>query len=433
MPADRFETDLRDLLREEASAAPVVLSLGDLRSRAGATGRSRGWLAPGRLALGAAVAAIVVAAVALSVQPPRPGPGIGSSASVGATASPPGTAMASPVPLGSASPAPLLVSYGPAGTALTAFVSAADELAIIGVHRDGSISEIATVPGLSRLLGDWHIANPDIDLTGAISPTRFVALRVARGENDEGAATALVDLSGRSAHATILPAGPFAFLPDGTLVIAGDGRLTRFAWPYDSPGVMTSLPRGISLDTVGDRPSITDDASGVYGLRAESSPNGDPAAGTSVVVHWDGAVDAADPARDPLLVTGADRPFGADGQRAFEWADDAGPGGTSSSGLAVEGPTTPRVETKFTEVQGYEWAPGGRTLIILSGGAVWSFDGAKRTKIGTLLADDQPRGIVGFTPTAVLVQSSGGLGTYAVRLDGSGHEALGGTLIGVVG
>jgi hypothetical protein len=175
--------------------------------------------------------------------------------------------------------------------------------------------------------------------------------------------------------------------------------------------------------------SIAADGSGLLVAARMEGPNG--TAVTEIqTIAWDGSVTAADPAADPLLITGADRAYGKDGQTAFQWADDAGPGGTSSSGLAVEGPNTPRVETELTANDGYAWEPGGRRLIVLSGGAVWAFDGRRTTKIGPLPAGEPPWGIVGFTPESVLIGTRNG-GTVGVRLDGSGQDGLGGTLIGI--
>ena len=62
MSGDRFELDLRDVLREEAAHAPVVLTLGELRDRAGSRPRWSGRIGIGRLTLCAVVAAIVAVA-----------------------------------------------------------------------------------------------------------------------------------------------------------------------------------------------------------------------------------------------------------------------------------------------------------------------------------------------------------------------------------
>jgi hypothetical protein len=130
-------------------------------------------------------------------------------------------------------------------------------------------------------------------------------------------------------------------------------------------------------------------------------------------------------------MTGADRAFGADGQTAFRWSDSSA--ATGSAGLAVQGPTTPRVETKVADPVDFAWAPGGRTLYIVTSTTVLGFDGRTTTKVGDLNRSTDGRRIVGFTPDSILLGTNDG-DTDAVSLDGSNRtESLGGFLLGVIG
>jgi hypothetical protein len=148
-------------------------------------------------------------------------------------------------------------------------------------------------------------------------------------------------------------------------------------------------------------------------------------------MQWDGTTAPADSAIDPLLMTGADRAFGADGQTAFTRSDSSA--AAASAGLAVEGPTTPRVETKVADPVDFAWGPGGRTLYIVTSTAVLGFDGRTTTKVADLDGSTVGPRVVGFIPEAILLGTKEG-DTRAVWLDGSKRtESLGGFLLGVIG
>ncbi len=432
MSADRFEADLRDALRDEAAAAPVVLTLAAVRARAGS--RPRGiWTWTGRLALGVAIAGIAAVAIVVSTVPGRPLPGVGSSASAAVSGSiGPSTPASTPGPSATATPAtsPLVVSYGPYGMPLVMALGG-DQLEIMGAYRTGAFTPIAIVSSLGSVLQGWQPVDACCgDLHGAISSTRVLALSVTRGNQDGlERGVAVIDL-GRERLLTVLPdAAAFAFLPDQTLVTVEGVTVNRLLGPYDGTPIVTTLPERARVVSFPAALSIAADGSGLLVATRTEGPNGTAVTDIETIA-WDGSVTAADPAADPLLVTGADRAYGKDGQTAFQWADDAGPGGTSSAGLAVEGPNTPRTETGVADSSDYAWEPGGRRLIILRPGSVWAFDGRRTAKIAVLPEGEPPWGIVGFTPESVLLGTPNG-GTLSVRLDGSAQDGLGGILIGI--
>ena len=117
-----------------------------------------------------------------------------------------------------------------------------------------------------------------------------------------------------------------------------------------------------------------------------------------VALSWAGDVRPADPAVEPLLVTGADRPTGSHGETASQWNETTASGG--SGGLAVEGPNVPRVQLRFPEVGPFAWRPGGHELVFVAGDTIQSWDGTKTTEVTQVQGGQGATltGIAGFTP-----------------------------------
>lgn len=448
MSDDRLEVELRAALRSEATTAPVLLTLDDIRARAGSRSRLGQWFGTGRLALGVAVVAIVILAVLVSLNPTLPLPAVGSSPSIPPGGSPASSAAtgapasavavgasasATPGPLFSPLFSPLPIRLGAVGTPIVIGLGD-DSIDVMAVHADGSMTPLTRIVDLSARLGAWRLIDPnDRPQAGAISSTGVLALEVMRGDIDHPEyATAVLPLFGTGPFPIVAATGRFAFLPDGALVIDTGAKLLRLGSPYNS-AAETAVPAGVHVaEPVGRGLALAADGSGVLGLEETTRANGDPGPSVPVVIAWDGSFAPANPAIDPAVETGADRPFGRDGQIAFVWNDDSGAGGTSASGLAVEGPATPRVETKIDGARSFAWSVDGRTLYVITATNLWAFDGHASRTIATLGAAKGADEIVGMTPDSILVRASNGL-TIGVRLDGSGETGVGGTLVGVVG
>ena len=440
MSGDRFDLELRDALREEAGHAPVVLTLGELRTRAGSQSRWTRFSRASGFAFGAAVLGIVALVLAIGLGPNRSQPSVGGSPE-------PSTAPASPIPSGaavtpaSARPAPtpirtpVAIDLGAAGTVIIVR-SSNDALEVIGYGSSSPETTIATVPSVSAILGDWA---PEEGFRGAISPTGRVAISVVRGDiQNPEYGTALIDLTRPDQPALFADRGTFAFLSDGTFVVvptADPSIVVRLAPPYDGSGERTRIPAGVGV--VGAHwvasLSLVADGSGIYGLRDALDANGKPTGpGELVTVAWDGSARAADPTVEPLLVTGADRMTGANGETA---ANRGGSGATGGSGgLAVEGPTVPPVRLGFPEVGPFAWRPGGHELVFVAGDTIQSWDGTKTTEVTQLQTGQGATltGIAGFTPTFVLFRDHRN-GTQAISLldpEGWGDS---GSVAGVVG
>jgi hypothetical protein len=436
MSGDRFDAELRDVLREEAGHAPVVLSLGDLRARAGSRSRWPRLTGASRLAFGAAVAGIAVVVFAIGLGPNRSQPSVGGTPSPQASPAPSSAAVApsASAPSVTTPPAVLPIDMGPTGT-VVAVRTNGTRLDVVASGDGGSERTIATIPSLKPVLGEWRLEE---DSHGAISATGRLALAVTRGDVDHPElATAIINLSLLDQPANFADPGPIAFLPDGTLVIGlDDTHVVRLAPPYDGAGERKTLPAAVRLASplgggAGRSLSLLADGTGVVGAQSVELANGDPASYTQAVAcSWDGSTPTADPAGDPLLVTGADRQFGADGQSAYLWSDSGPAGG--SGGLAVEGPSTPRVNVSVADPKSFAWRPGGRQLIVVDGSILKSFDGAKATKLADLAGGSGGGSIVGFTSDSALLVGSDGL-TYRVLFDGSATWTIGGFVVGVVG
>ena len=429
MSGDRFELELREVLRDEAAHAPVTLTMGELRARAGSRPGFGRWFGTGRLTLGVAAAAIAAIALLISLNPERSLPSVGASASASSGSSG-AAATASSSPAASFLP----ISLGGAGTAIVVGYGD-DSVDVMGSHANGSVTPIVHIVDVTARLGGWRLTDAsDGPGEGAISSTGVLALGVTRGDVDHPEyATAILPLFGLGPFPIVRATGSLAFERDGTLVIAAES-VVRAQPPYDSSRV-TDLPSGVVLATTtgGTRISLMADGTGFYGVRQDAGPNADPHANlTPVAISWDRSGTNADPSVDPLFVTGADRAFGADGQTAFLWTDDSGAGGAGASGLAVAGPATPRVETKIDDARAFAWSRDGRTLYVITGTSLCAFDGHTSRVLKTLGAARGATRIVGLTPESVLVQGTNGL-TIGVRLDGSGEDGIGGTVVGVVG
>ena len=181
MSGDRFDVELRDLLREEAGHAPVVLTVDELRARAGSRSRWARFSGASGFAFGVAAVGIAVLVLAVALGPSRSQPSVGGSPSPAVGTAAPSSAAVAP---GSPSPAstpirtPVAIDLGAAGTVIIVR-SSNDALEVIGNGSSRPEATIATVPSVSAILGDWA---PEEGFRGAISPTGRVAISVVRGD-----------------------------------------------------------------------------------------------------------------------------------------------------------------------------------------------------------------------------------------------------------
>jgi hypothetical protein len=430
MSADRFEIELRKLLREEAATAPVVMSIHDLRARAGSAPRFAWlrWPRVSRIAVGAAAVAAVAVVAVLGLNPVLFHPTVGQSPSP--TDSPSPTASsASPVPSIRNGPSATAMDLGPSGSILVARITG-DRLDIVSADPSGSETPVATIESLTAVLGDWHLPE---DPVFALASNGHLALAVERGSIDTSeAGAALIDLTGTDPTAEFLPTGGFAFGPDGSLVLlgnSGNGQTINRIDDPSNPGTPTAVPVGVTIPTSLDGGfAQTADGSGVFATREKA----DAIVGTPVILRWDGAVVHVlpyDPSIEPLLATGDERPFGKFGQTAFRFAD-SGASGSTSSGLAVMGPERGNLALPGSP-DSFAWTRDGTRLVVLVATRVFAYDGTSTMAIASMPAGFGQSRIVGFTDDAVLVRSADGR-TARVSLDGSGSKTLNGILVGVV-
>jgi len=430
---DRVDVELPDALRDETGAAPVVRVAGELNARAGSRGRFRGWLASGRVAVATLVVGIVGLGVLAALNPTKPVSTVGGSSFIPAFA----TAPAAPPSASDAGPTVSAsqngVRLGTPGDVIVARVHG-DRLEVVAVHPNRSETSLGSVPSLSKVLGAARIARVPY---GAFARNGWIAITFEIGGPDTLAfGTVMIDLIRPERPPIFNDSERYGFLPDGTYVSIGEAseqEVSRWAPPYDRDRLGTIFPDHVfQAAPAAASLSILPDATGIHLAEPVDGPNGDALPYfRDVAMRWDGTTTPADSGLDPLGLTGADRAFGAHGETAFRWSDSGSAKG--SAGLAVEGPTTPRVETKVADPVDFAWAPGGRTLYIVTSTTVLGFDGGTTTKVVDLNRSTDGRRIVGFTPDSILLGTKDG-DTDAVSLDGSNRtDSLGGFLLGVIG
>jgi hypothetical protein len=423
MSGDRFEIELRELLREEAATAPVIMTLPELKARAGTRSHWSGWSRPA-VASRAVAALAVVAAVAVTFvtfQSARPDPGVAASASPGVTSS----------SSGPASPSPVVAAFdlGPSGSVIVARPRVQpDGVTIVRIDPTGQETTIGSLVNSTDLAGWSLVGDPAV---GAIAPTGRLAVSVQRGDTDQPEfGTAIVELTQPGSPAMVLPAGVFAFESDGTLVFENaedasqtGGRIDRYALGATVPTTMM-LPTELAPAVSNGRLALAADGSGLI-VQHDRSTTLLALSPEFFVALWDGSVLHDVPAP---LAPGVGRPFGSAGQSAFQWSSD---GPTSSeSGLAVEGPLTKRVETGLANASDFAWTPDGTDLLIIDGTVIRSFDGAKLTNVRSIGATLAGWRIAGITSDAILLMDTGLI--TSLPLDGSAQSDLGGFLVTVV-
>lgn len=403
MSGDRFDLELRNVLREEAAQAPVVLTLGQLRTRAGTRPRWSGRIGTGHLALGTAIAAIVALALIVSLSPARLPSTAGTSPSVPPLATAPAVV---PVPSTPSSP----VALGSSGSAVVVRV-AGDRLDVLEWNVDGSWRSIATVPSLSSLLGDWAF---DGYHEIAISDGGRLAIPVARGPaGAQETRLALLDLGRPTAPAIVLQGmGAPAFLSDETLVGLGlgpDNTVLRAAPPYTGAPVATVLPPDIQAGgpagNVTTPLSLLPDEAGLFGFRSHPDASGSgESVDELVAIRWDGSVRAADPTTDPLLVTGADRLVDRLGRTAF--VQD--PHQAVTPAFVAQAPGQSPVAIGSAAVSTDAWRPGGQELAFVEDGILKVWDGGSTVRtIDPIPTPSDGSFITGFSTHAVYIEYDG--------------------------
>jgi hypothetical protein len=437
MSADRFETELRNLLRTEASNAPVQMSLADLRARSGK--RSRwAWTAQPRamqLALAGGGVAAVAIALALGLSRGQQPPDVGSSPSPSGpftsadTSERPST---SPAANASVSPSPNLFAFPPSGSLVVSRVTG-NVLSVVAIDPEGGERLLGTIDGLAGLAPDHRLED---DSVRAIGPRGDVLITLYPGNVDEtGSANVLVPLGETIGVRRTLPAGEGTFAPDGSLVLVPAGGRS-FVVVNGAEGVPVEFALPAALELGSRRPLLTADGSGVIATRGSA----DGLTFDQVVVGLDGTPRDLDPSEAPLLTTGAERVVGAAGQRLSQ-ACDSGPI-SGACVLIVQGadqvpPAGTNIAPDNNCCASYAWTPGGDAVVMLAtGGVVWGWDGAATTEVATLTADvtrASPQ-IIGFRggtdPTAVLLESY--LGITIQPLDGTLARTIPGQLLMVV-
>lgn len=428
MSADRFETELRDLLRSEAAAAPVQMSLADLRVRAGT--RSRwAWTArpPAmRLALAGGGVAAVAIAIALGLSRGQQTPDIGASPS---PSGPVGSAAESDRP---ASPNPSAFALPPSGSLVVSRVTG-NVLTVVAIDPQGGERLLGTIDGLADLAPTYRIED---DSVRAISPQGDVLITLYPGNVDEtGSSNVLVRLGETMAVRRTLPAGQGTFAPDGTLVLATAGGRSFVVVDGRGGGpVELALPGAVELTE--RSPLLTADGSGVIASRPSTSG----LTFEHVVIGLEGTPRDFEPSEVPWLTKGAERLVGAAGQRLSQPCDS----GPISGGCYLLVHDADQVPPAGTDIgpdnnccSSYAWTPGGDAVVMLAtGGDIWGWDGSATTEIATLPGDvtrasPQIEGFrSGMVPPAVLFESY--LGITVQPLDGTLATTIPGQLLMVV-
>jgi hypothetical protein len=443
MSSERFETELRALLHEEAAAAPVQLSLHELRARAGRRSRLGGVSFWPMITTGVAVVGIAVLAVFVAILPRGNQSIVGGSpspsASSGAVApSASGSAAVAPStsPQVSTEPGRGTVDLGPPGTIVVARASG-DRLDVVGIAGDGTESTIATIPSLAAVLGDWSIKGPlQEELEVAISPDGYLAASAVRGDIDnQEYATVVLDLARPASPAiSVGPSRAMAFAPGGELVLepANERVLLVYQAPYNTAPKTITLPDGVEpARPVRGSLSFLADGSGVVAWRGSATD----LSFTNVVIGLDGTLSAADLSSPTWFVTGVERSFGATGQQLG--------GGCDSSGGATAGGCVIRVlrpDGNGTNIEPKSgagaavWSRDGQAVIMVTATELARWDGTTTRRVRTVpsgLASDGNLQIVGLTNDAVLTSSVSGE-IAVLPFDGGTPTILHGTLVAVV-
>ena len=274
---DRFEVELRDVRRQEASGAAELPGLSQLKARSGSPTAWGRWFGTGRVAV--VVAALGLAALALldSCNASRPTPDVGASPS-GAPATSGPTAVPSPSLLAAPSLAtsPKTVQFGIPGDVIVARVRG-DQLSVVAVHRDMSETSLGTVPSLNAVLGTGRIAHVPY---GAFARNGWIAITYEIGDVDTLAFGAvLLDLIRPDQRPIFNDSERYGFLPDGTYVSIGEAseqEVTRWAPPYDRDRPGTMFPYGVfQAVPATDMLSILPDTTGIHLAQPVDGPNGD--------------------------------------------------------------------------------------------------------------------------------------------------------------
>ncbi|MBA2720479.1 MAG: hypothetical protein H0U52_14750 [Chloroflexi bacterium] len=432
MSADPFETELRDLLRTESAAAPVQMSLADLRARAGKRARWAWTARPPAMRVALAGGAFAAVGIALAL-----GLGRGQRpADVGATPSP----IVSPDSSGSqAVPSPSPFVLQPVGTVVIARVDGT----VVTILNQGPSAGFGGAP---RVLGTVHVpaASPELrvepDGVQALGPNGDVLLTLSSGDGETQVRTSvLVKLGEIVSLDRVVPAGHGTFAPNGTLVIADASTGTPKLWVVDrasSAGRTLAVPADVS--TSGRRPILTTDGTGIVAVR----PSGPDGTGVEdIILGLDGSVRPMTTATSIDLVTGGERRFGLHGERLGGGCDSGGAtgggcvsivlplGAVNANGTNI---TPPGRECCSSQI----WTPDGKRVVMLTGDEIWAWDASGINKVGTLEPDVSAANptIVGFISQPlfdyVLIDSD--VGTTAVAMDGASMRTLDGTLLSVV-
>lgn len=439
MSADRFETDLRELLRSEAASAPVVITVTDLRGRAGR--RSRwSWqsLSPAfRLAFAGASVTAVAVALALGLSRSQPTPNFGASPS---PTGPAASVDASDRPGVSASriPSPTPFVLQPIGTMLIARVEGSG-VTILNVGPSAGFGGLRSV-GSVHLPPNTPRPRVERDDVQAIGPDGEVLLTLSSGGAGTLVRTNVIARLGETASLErAVPDGRGMFARDGTLVIVDSSAANPLVWVVDavSPaGRAVPVPAGVTPS--GLRPILTTDGSGILATRT-SGPNGTSV--DDIILGLDGSVQPLTPTTSIDLVNGSERRFGLNGERLGGGCDTSvATGGHCVLIVLPEGAVNPD-GTNITP-PGREcctsqiWTPDGKSVVMLTAGEIWAWSDG-----GTHLIASLDREVAAASPTIagfisqpifayVLIHSD--IGTTAVAMDRTSQRTADGSLLSVV-